>query len=67
MGPLSSVYLWHSKLGSINKHRLQQIQKNIFYGIFLFNETSLNFCELVMPVCMASCMTTGYGHAHYAF
>lgn len=44
MGPLNSVSLWHSRLSYVNKHRLQQIQKNI-YGIFLFDETSLNFCE----------------------
>lgn len=43
MGPLNSVDICHSKLGSINKHRLQQIQKNINV-IFLFHETSLNFC-----------------------
>jgi hypothetical protein len=44
MRPLNSANLWHSKLWSINKHKLQQIQKNI-YGIFLFDESSLSFCE----------------------
>lgn len=44
MGFLYNAYLWNSRLGRRNKHRLQQVFK-IVYGIHPFDETTLNFCE----------------------
>ncbi len=44
MGSLNSIDLWHARLGHINTQRLQKNQKMV-YGIHLFDETILNFCE----------------------
>ncbi len=44
MGPLNNVDLWYSRLGHINKHRLQWLYKMV-YVICPFDENNLKFCS----------------------
>jgi hypothetical protein len=46
MGPLNNVDLWYSRLGHINKHRLQWLYKMV-YVICPFDENNLKFCSSV--------------------